>query len=207
MEREHIDVSELKKGKSKEQQKVIEYFLDNERCCFGNKVTDQEIDEIVRNKKNSINKQMVINKLGVEEEDVNIIPPVLFHGYIFKDSFVKQGKDDAYRTSRYQVSWLLFSKEQVYFYQNTYNLIDNAKDEKTEEYFYKDITSFSSMTNTETFPIYDKKGDKVQEGTLDTHKFALTVPGEKMFCALGTGEVYDDIIKGMKALLREKKNA
>ncbi|MBR6489645.1 MAG: hypothetical protein IKT03_03830 [Muribaculaceae bacterium] len=200
----NVDIEKLRKGKNPEQKKVISYFLDNERCCFGEKVTDKEIDEIVQAKTNELSKNMVFGRLGIAEEHVTALAPVQFKGYVIDNAFVKKGKDGVFRSSRYQVSWLFFSNEQVYFYQKTFSLIDDSKKENIEEYFYKDITSFSSLINTEQYSVYDKNGEIVAHGSLDSQYFALTVPGEKMLCATGIG--CDNVIRGMKELLREKKN-
>ena len=79
-------------------------------------------------------------------------------------------------------------------------MTDDSKKENTEEYFYKDITNFS--TTTVSVEYNDNKGRKQ---TQDLSKFAIVVPGDKMYCAIGGSEDVERSIQAMKQKLREKK--
>ena len=86
-----------------------------------------------------------------------------------------------------------------------------GKKENTEEYFYKDITNFSSSSDTVEKDVLLKtscKGDSTYgRKNVDIDQFRIVVPGDKLTCAMDQNEYSERSIKGMKAMLREKKNA
>jgi hypothetical protein len=183
-----------------EQQTAIKYFKTPEGCIgtllnmlFG--VSDETYDAMVSAKRQSYNpKQKALNKIGLDESQVNEIPPVNFEGYDFeKSNYVKKGKDNRWRSSRYQTTWLFFSDAQVYMYSYAFNLDSDEKNERTEEYFYKDIVNFSTASDT-----VDKAGQKVE-----SHRFKLVVPGDQFSVAM-TGDA-ESVLQAMKQKLREKK--
>ena len=153
-------------------------------------------------------KQKALNKIGLDEDQVKEIEPVHFEGFLYdKQSLAKQGDDGKYRSSKYQVSWLFFSATQVYLYQNTFNMDEDGTKEVTEEYFYKDITNFSTSSDTVETPFYDKDQGINVLMNVDSNRFAITVPGDKFYCSLEQTDYTERAIQGMKAMLREKKNA
>jgi hypothetical protein len=83
----------------------------------------------------------------------------------------------------------------------------DGKKEATEEYFYKDITNFSTSTDTVETPVYDKEQKKDILENIDSNRFALTVPGDKFYCSMEQNDYTERAIQGMKTMLREKKNA
>ena len=175
--------------------------------CFSKRMKDEEYDAMVRNVLNSMDfKQKALNKIGLDESEVNEIEPVHFEGWVFgKKAYARLGKDNIYRSSAYQVSWLFFSANQVYLYQYTFNMDEDGKKEATEEYFYKDITNFSTSSDTEETPQYDPKQKKNILINVDSNRFALTVPGDKFYCPMEQNDYTERAIQGMKAKLREKK--
>lgn len=102
---------------------------------------------------------------------------------------------------------MFFSATQVYLYQNTFNMDEDGKKESTEEYFYKDITNFSTSSDTVETPFYDKETGKDILKNVDSNRFAITVPGDKFYCSLEQNEYTENAIRGMKSMLREKKNS
>ncbi|WIL21299.1 hypothetical protein [Geothrix sp.] len=157
-------------------------------------------------------RKKALDKIGLDESEVREIEPVRFEGYVFDGNvFVKRGKDGVWRSSAYQLTWLFFSSTQVYVWQNTFNLNEGGKKERTEEYFYKDITNFSAQSDTEEKETLASGGcmgsPKVVREQVHTNRFQLTVPGEKLFCSMQQNEYTEKSIQGMKAKLREKKNA
>ena len=194
------------KGRNENQKKVIRYFC-NDDGCFSKRMKDEEYDAMVRNVLNSMDfKQKALNKIGLDESEVNEIEPVHFEGWVFgKKAYARLGKDNIYRSSAYQVSWLFFSANQVYLYQYTFNMDEDGKKEATEEYFYKDITNFSTSSDTEETPQYDPKQKKNILINVDSNRFALTVPGDKFYCSMEQNDYTERAIQGMKAKLREKK--
>ncbi len=95
---------------------------------------------------------------------------------------------------------MFFSSTQVYIYRHTFNLDEDKKNESTDEFFYKDVTSFSTSSETETA---HGLGDKKFE--VETNKFCMVVPGDKMYVSMDGVEDSETIIQAMKQKLREKK--
>ena len=153
-------------------------------------------------------KEEALSKLGLDESEVSLIEPIVFEGYDFRNistqSWYKLGNDGRYRASNYSGTVFLFSENQVYFYQRRFSLINNEKQVNTDEYFYKDIVSAS--TSSESMTYTDKKG---KQQTIPYEEFVLTTMGAtKMFASIRVNDPsVEKSIKGMKNLLREKKTA
>lgn len=202
-------VKERIKGRNDEQKAVIRYFCNDPACLNKKPISDAEYDNMVRAflAKHDF-KQKALNKIGLDEDQLQEIEPVHFEGFRFdKKSFAKFGEDGKWRSSKYQVSWLFFSATQLYLYQYTFNMDEDGKKEATEEYFYKDVTNFSASSETEETPVYDPKKKETILKNVDTNEFSVTVPGEKFRCALEQNDYTEQVIQGMKSMLREKKNA
>lgn len=138
------------RGKSAEQVKVIEYFCKQEGCLSKN-MSDDEYSQMVIKKRDSLNlRQKALNKIGLDEDEVSEIPPAVFEGYVFKNAFAKKRANGNWVSSAYQVAWLFFSSTQIYVYRYTFNMDEDKKTESTDEFFYKDVTSFSTSSETET---------------------------------------------------------
>lgn len=206
--RDPKEVRDRCKNRSEEQKKVVRYFM-REGCLAFGLLKDEEYDALVMNHIKSMNfKQKAINKIGLDESELKEIEPVTFEGYVFdggKKTFSKYGKDKKWRSSAYEISWLFFSSSQVYLYQYMFNLDEDGKKERTEEYFYKDITNFQTVSDTIETPVWDPKKDKTILVNVDSNRFALTVSGDKFYCSLDQNEYTERAIQAMKAKLREKK--
>ena len=196
------------KNRNEEQINVIRFFsVDG---CLKKTLSEQEYDDLV---KSTISKQdfkkKALDKIGLDESDLKEIDPVHFEGWTFGKnnnvSFSKRGKDGKWRSSAYQISWLFFNSTQVYLYQNTIHFDKDDKKIATEEYFYKDITNFSTSTDTVETPYYDVKQNKDLLENVDSTRFSLTVPGDKLFCSFEQSDYTERSIQAMKAKLREKK--
>jgi len=204
------DPSEVKnryKNRNDEQKKVIRYFA--VEGCLSKTMNDAQYDELV---KTTISKQdfkkKALEKIGLDESELKEIEPVHFEGWAYGNniSYAKRGKDGNWRSSAYQISWLFFSSTQVYLYQNTIHFDKDDKKVATEEYFYKDITNFSTSTDTVETPYWDPKQKKSLLENIDSNRFALTVPGDKFYCSLEQNDYTERAIQAMKAKLREKKS-
>ena len=194
------------KGRSDEQKKVIRYFCVD--GCLSKTMSDQEYDALVQSYLTKTDfKQKGLAKIGLDESQLKEIEPVHFEGYWFdaKKTFTKRGKDGMYRSSAYQVSWLFFGSAQVYLYQYTFNLDEDGRKEITEEYFYKDITNFSTSSDTVETSCWDPKQKQNVIVNIDSNRFALTVPGDKFYCSMEQNEYTERAIQAMKSKLREKK--
>jgi len=197
-------IIKYKEGKTEEQKKVIDYFNDQYGCgCVANKMTDKTYLEMVKSKVKSLNlRERALGKTGLDEDELKEIPPAMFEGYTYKNAFAKQLADGKWISSAFQVSWLFFSSTQIYIHRYTFNLDENKTSESTDEFFYKDVTSFSTSSETDKTKTENSSG-KILE--VETHKFALIVPGDKLFVSMDGIENAEEIIQGMKHKLREKK--
>ena len=198
-----MEKKSLLKGASAEQKTAINYFMPSAGCAslFGS-VKDADYDAVVEAAVKASNSyQRAIDKIGLDESELQEIPPVTLVGY--EDSkYAKATASGLYRTNLYSITHLFFSSTQVYMYQLILNTMKNDKKERTEEYFYKDITNFSTSTDSVETTILKGCG-KFDKVSIEVQKFSLIVPGDKFSCA-----TYGDIeasVKAMKNKLREKK--
>lgn len=196
------------KNRNADQQAVIRYFCNEPSCLSKKPISDEEYEQMVINYLNSNDfKKKAMNKIGVDEDQVKEIEPIHFEGFRFdKNSLSKQGDDGKWRSSEYQVTWLFFSDSQIYVYQNTFFMDEDGRKESTEEYFYKDITNFTTVSDTTETPEYDTKSGKTKLVNVDANKFAISVFGDKFYCSMEQNDYTERAIQGMKAKLREKKS-
>ena len=79
------DIKRLCKGRTEEQKKVIRYFLGG-GGCLSKTMSDEEYEAAVMAKARSMDfKQKALNKIGLDESQVNEIEPVHFEGYYFDE--------------------------------------------------------------------------------------------------------------------------
>lgn len=204
----NMAVNKLCKGKNEDQKKVIKYRFGG-IFVFG-KMTDADYDQHVQNVMKNLNiRQKALNKIGLDEDQLREIEPVCLEGYSSQGAFV--GKDELLRSTSYEMAWLFFSDSQVYMYRCVIDMISDNKKENTEEYFYKDITNFS--TSAETIEAFKVKngcfGAKATEEKVNREfsDFGLIVPGDKFRCSTSNSRDIDRSVSAMKQKLREKKNS
>lgn len=198
--RDPANVREACKGKTEEQKQVIRYFL--VEGCGKKTISDAEFDAIVEKSLPNV-KQQGMNKIGLDEDQIKEIEPVHFENFVFdSDSYHKKGQDGIWRSSKYEVTWLFFSDSQVFLYKKTMSFDEKKEKVATEEYFYKDITNFSTVTESETITVADNTSIQI-----DITQFKLVVPGDSFKCAMEQNDYTEGAIQGMKAKLREKKQA
>ena len=202
------ELNNLKRGKTAQEKRAIDYF--NAEGCGSRPISDEAYDELLKAKINELDiKGKALLKIGVDEKDLNEIPPVFFSGYENeingKKAYVKLGKDGLFRTSAYSATYLFFGGAQVFMYNLIFDMTSGSKKENTEEYFYKDITNFS--TSCETVEFYEKSGcgNKQTKKQTEITKFALIVPGSKFYCSTSSVNNVDESLNAMKLKLREKK--
>lgn len=201
-------VKRRSKNRTPEQKMALRYFLND--GCLQKKPSDEEYDNLVRRmiaEKNLNTPQTALDKLGVDAEEVTEVKPLFLEGYMFGDktSYAKIGKDNEWRSSRYQISWIFCSATHIYLYQYTFNTDEDGKKVATEEYFFKDITNFSASSDTVETPYWDKKQKKVVLKNVDSTRFRITVPGDSLYCVMSQNDENEAAVKGLKAKLREKK--
>lgn len=190
----------LCKGKNENQKKTIEYFC-KQPGCMSKVISDDEYMQLVKARRDSLKlRQKALSKIGLDESEVSEIKPATFEGFVYKNAYAKQRADGKYVSSSYQVAWLFFSSTQVYIYRCTFNMDDDKKTESTDEFFYKDVTSFS--TSSETEEAKNIGGNKLE---VESNKFCMVVPGDKLYVSMDGVSDSESIIQAMKQKLREKK--
>ena len=201
----------LLKGKSAEQKQVVKYFLDTGCLSLFTRMKDDVYDQMVMGKLNGLNlKQKAIGRIGLDEDQLREIPPVFLHGYNYDtetsktDLYVRVGSDERLRSSKYDATWLFFSDTQVYMYSYTIDMVSDGKKEITEEYFYKDITNFSTSNETTEANKFGCMGN-ITKITREYSRFTLVVPGDKFWCSTAGVPDADKSVNAMKQKLREKK--
>ena len=196
-------LEELKAGKNDKSEEVISYFLEDKCCSSGMK--DKDYQELVSEFANSVTPQTAANKLGIDLEDAQELEPVRLAGYKFfwgdgttSDCLFARTDSGELISSVYEVSYLLFSDDQLYLYSRRCSFHnDQKKPELTNEFFFKDVVSLS---------IRDVESEsKWSEGEFDSQVFTLTVPGDKISIAVSVDDETEASIQGMKQKLREKK--
>lgn len=186
------EIAKWLQGRNENQQKIIRYFLQTPEPdgCFSQKplLTHHEYRELRDRNALKFSKELVLEKLCIDASEVAQIKPVCLVGHLW-DWGADRWYSNEFYSSLYQVTWLLFSVEQLYVYQFSFNTTSNFVSEKSEEYFYKDVTSFSTETDS-----HGRVG------------FKIVVPGDQFCCAIDNGD--DNTMKsiqGMKSILRDKK--
>lgn len=193
------------KGSNEQQKIAVNYFLPDRglRALFGKKVSDSEYDAMVDEfvKQNETVKR-ALEKIGVDESELKEIPPVTLYGY--EESEFSRSSLNSYRSNLYSVTHLFFSSTQVYMYQVILNTMKSERKERTEEYFYRDITNFSTSNDVIEAINLDGCSGTPTKVSIEMNRFALIVPGDKFICS--TRGNIEQQVRAMKNKLREKKN-
>lgn len=167
--------------------------------------SDEDIDRATKSKLKNM-KTRALEKLGVDEDEVNEIAPIVFDGYNYTRSLIKRGKDGKYRSSKYQAVMFFFSSNEVYCYTYDFSIVENSQKEATDVYFYKDIVSVSTQTDGVEYSVGKGKVDPFDP--FDYESFKLTTAGgTSISCSVRNYDNAQRSINGMRALIREKKMA
>lgn len=205
------NIRQRKHGKTPDEKKVIDYFL---RHGFARKLagvmSDSDYITMVQTRANSMNlRQKAVEQTGLDEDEISEIKPINLVGYEFgKQSWARRTDDDTQTvSSRYELTWILFSESQMHMYKYSFDMDQNWHNTETEEFFYQDVTSVSTATSSESARFAEKGGER--EETVDTTQFRVIVPGDKMYFAMNGTDLStaNESVKAMKQMLREKKNA
>jgi hypothetical protein len=211
-------LEEAKIERNKEQQRIFEYLTEEPHGCFKRWMTDEEFVKLIDAKLEALKlKDKALSKIGLDIEEVNEIAPINFVDFVLEDAYVRKTEFGDYVSNYIQSTWLFFSSTQVYLYTYTLWLDRDKKKEDTQEYFYKDITAMSTSSKnstTKSVLSYKKRGclgskkvSLAKTEIIETTKFQLTVPGDKLFVSMKGSEQNEACVQAMKQKLREKKNA
>ena len=150
-------------------------------------------------------KKRGMDKLGIIEEDVGMVPPFSIRGKDY-NGYYRVANNGEYRTDGHQITWLYFSETQVFVYSVKFKLTEPKKlVEETQELFYTDIVSVSINSSVQTLKASNSAEAKKEDETIDTEDFTLVVPGDKLRFAFTSNSEVNNSINGMKNLIRQKK--
>lgn len=221
---EQVFIENLKRGKSEEQKRVIDFFLKEAGCfsgctgCIGGSSTMSmdEYQQLVANRLFSLNlRERALEKIGLDESEVQEIPPIVLSGYAFddvtptNDVWVKI-EDDVAVASRFAASWIFFSATQTYTYTYKFDMTSDDTWETTQDFFYQDITSF--MTRERVVEKIDthlvgclKKGVQAEKNNYVVNTLRIVVPNDSFSFSMRNNETLEQSLQAAKAMLRERK--
>ena len=208
-----------KRGKTQEQKDIIDFlYIDPNGCNFSNVVnsdmTIQDYEQIVARKLYNLDlKQRAIEKIGLDESEIEEIEPIPLSGYVFDESdknvMIKATNNSAV-SSRFSVTWIFFSKTQMYTYTYTFETISDNVWETTRDFFYQDVTCMTMqqriVEKIDSLPsgCFSKKEAYVKNNFLvDT--LEIVVPGADYTFSMRNNEDLERSLKAAKAMLRERK--
>ena len=143
------------RGKTKEQKKIIKYFMSTGILGMIFRISDSTFDRILDDKANEIASQIEKRALethGMDAEEVKEITPILADNYYPGSRYLKMFRDHTFRASEYEMNYLMFSEKQMYAYKYIFDLTSAETDEKTKKYFYEDITNVEVNKTQREFP-------------------------------------------------------
>ena len=174
-------------------------------------ISDGEFHDILRKRLESVNvRAKSLAKLNIDVDMVKEIPPVELRGFVYEGADaarpISGGK---YVSNLYQISWLYFSDTQVYIYSYILDLIDSRlSSERTEDYFYKDITSLSTATETLSVKVKSYNNEEApREIKVSSNSLHIIVPGSTRRISVTGVSNAEEIIQGIQQKVREKKMA
>ena len=159
-------------------------------------VSDEQYDDSVGSMLSNIQAN-AMEKLGIDEDEVKEIAPISFDGYVYKGaSQAKKGEDGLWRTNKYESVMLFFSEHEVHCYTYNFDTTSQKQTEATDVYFYKDIVSVSTASDTV----------QVLGQNVDYEYFKLTTAGgTALSVSLRDVSNAQRSINAMRALLKTKK--
>lgn len=177
-------------------------------ACYGKitvwPVSDEDYDKSVNDYTVNI-KTRALEKLGVDESEVNEVAPIILVGYEFDADIqrVKIGTDKIWRSNIYKVVVLFFSRNELHSYSMRFDTLQDKKTEGTDVYFYQDIVSVSTASSTYKVKVGNTNNSEI---TITLESFRLTTKGgTSLTVNLFNSRYGQESVNAMRALLREKK--
>lgn len=168
----------------------------------GGRPTDADIDAAASSQLANM-KARALTKLGIDEDEVNEIAPISFHGYDYTKAMIKKGKDGKYRSNKYKAVMFFFSNNEVHAFTYIFSITENNQKESTDVYFYKDIVSVSTQTDGTEYSV-----GKGKSSQFDYESFTLTTTGgTSVSCSVRNIDDAQRSINGMRSLIKSKKMA
>ena len=143
------------RGKTKEQKKIIKFFMSTGLLGMIFRISNATFDKLLNSKADELvsginNKALETH--GMDAEEVGEIQPILVEDFYWGSRYYKLFRDNTFRASEYQMTYLMFSDRQMYAYSYIFDLTSADTTEQTKEYFYEDITSVEVTKKQIEFP-------------------------------------------------------
>lgn len=194
--------------------------------------SDKEIDAQASGMGNGL-EDKALDKLGIDPEEVSMVKPLKFWGYRFVDPCVLGdaadanacwicGKDGKFRSSEVSHTIFYFGEHSVYCYVRTTSLVNGGvSNDRTEEYFYRDIVSVKTdtiETRRTKANMLGKSKSKMSKIELELlalesgsvkntiNAFVLVnTGGERLVCEVENQAEADTAVRAFRTLLKQKK--
>ena len=151
-------------------------------------------------------RQTAMSKIGISEEQLADVEPFFIYGSILSGAqdWFRTDASGVIRADHNEITWLFFSKDQVYLYNIKFRLTTPKKTETTQEFFYTDIVSVTIGSESTSV---DSRNcvDGLSSSAIEVEKFKLIVPGDKMSFAFTSNDGVSGSIQAMKNKIRDKK--
>lgn len=212
-------INSMKKGKTQEQKRVIDFFytLDEGGCLkkSSSTYTMEEYQKLVIDKCRALNiKEKAMNKIGLDVSQIQEIPPVFLSAYRFDDDCAVKIEDSQAVSSQYSVALIFFSATQIYTYQYIFDMMSDNTWEFTKDFFYSDVTCFStSKLVKEKIDISFSKGclkkgtENITKNNYVVDTLEIIVPGASYSFSKRDSATVEQSIQAAKAMIREKKHS
>ncbi len=177
-------------------------------------VNGSDYDNSVNRYLSTTVKMQALEKLGIDEEEVKEIPPIILGGYVYPDVVkdkdgreimkgeIREGLDGKWRSSIFKVAILFFSQNEMHCYARRFDTLNEGiLEETTEVYFYQDIVSVSTLTIEDKIKVGDKEIAMKREAFKLTTKAGTSI---SVNLSSDASEAQQSV-SAMRALLREKK--
>jgi hypothetical protein len=174
-------------------------------------VADRPSDEDIESQISSIHSELykrALKALGLDEEEVKLIDPIVLSGYYFDPLGAgwqaKKGKDGNFRSSNYEGVAIFFAEQELHSYKYQLSLTtENDSREETDVYFYRDVVSVATASRSIPVPVLGEKTRQV----VNQEEFRLTTSGGTVIkCSVNTsGDSLSRDIQGARHLIRNKK--
>ncbi len=142
-------------------QKLIRYIYGKDMVFF--KMKDREFDNIVAGMVDIDElKQKAIDMIGVDEDEICEVEPIFAGRFLISSyedcTFGRQ--DGLLRSGKYEADWMFSSDTQLFVYSCVFDIVYGTKEEKTDEYFYRDVTNIEN--NGDSFTLNTKGGKNIE---------------------------------------------
>lgn len=183
------------------------------------KASDKQMDEWLEEDLRMLTDKS-LNKMGTEKEEL-VSESVQVTGPLWNisgaDFLYRKGKDGVLRFSPVGVNIISFTQDQLLGYMCALDrTTGKALNESTDEYFYKDVVSVTTKTESKTVQIKGIKGSVQMNAaemftlaTSGTSQFSVFLRDPTLIQIMGGGEIpttrAEKAIQTVRKMLRDKK--